>query len=337
MSEITSGRRLPTSAGPRPEAIKAIPVRHPWRWVSAVVVFALAADLVYMVVHSVAVDITPPYGSGWAVVWHFLFSRLILRGVVITIELTVLAMVLGVVLGVILAVMRLSPNPVTSSIAWLYIWFFRGTPVIVQIFFWFNLNTVLHDIGLGFPGTPYFILFGHTNSLIPAFLSVAMGLGLNEAAYMAEIVRAGIISVEQGQTEAAQALGMTRLLVMRRIVLPQAMRVIIPPTGNETISMLKTTSLAVVVGSVPDLFTIAHQISETTFAIVDLAIVASLWYLFMTTILTIGQYYIERHFARGAQRQLPPTPFQRLGRMLFTFHAPPPVVAEPVTLPSEHR
>ena len=336
MSDLTSGRRLPTSAGPPPEAIKAVPVKHPWRWVSAVVVFLLAADLVYTVVHSVAVDPTP-YGSGWAAVSHFLFSRLILRGVLITIELTVLAMVIGVVLGVILAVMRLSPNPVVSSMSWLYIWFFRGTPVIVQIFFWFNLNTVLPHIGLGLAGTPLFINLGSTNSLIPPFLAVALGLGLNEAAYMAEIVRAGIISVEQGQTEAAQALGMTRLLVTRRIVLPQAMRVIIPPTGNETISMLKTTSLAVVVGSVPDLFTIAHQISETNFAIVELIIVASLWYLLMTTVLTIGQYYIERYFARGAQRELPPTPFQRFGRMLFTFHAPPPAVAEQVTLPSEHR
>ncbi|HEY9287728.1 MAG TPA: amino acid ABC transporter permease [Candidatus Dormibacteraeota bacterium] len=336
MSEITSGQR-PAAAAVRPEAIKAIPVRHPWRWISAAVIFLLAADLVYMVVQSIAVDKTSD-GYGWAAIWHYLFSYLILRGVLITIELTVVAMVLGVVLGVILAVMRLSPNPVTSSIAWLYIWFFRGTPVIVQIFFWFNLNSVLHVIGLGFPGTPYFVLFGHTNSLIPAFLSVALGLGLNEAAYMAEIVRAGIISVEQGQTEAAQALGMTRLLVMRRIVLPQAMRVIIPPTGNETISMLKTTSLAVVVGSVPDLFTIAHQISETNFAIVELAVVASLWYLFMTTILTIGQYYIERYFARGSQRELPPTPLQRFRRTLFTFHAPPPGPVEvPVSLGHERR
>lgn len=316
--------------------IKAIPVRHPWRWVSAVVITLLAADLVFMVVQSVAVDTTPD-GPGLVAIWHYMFSRLILRGVLVTIELTVLAMIIGVLLGVVLAVMRLSPNPVVSSISWLYIWFFRGTPVLVQIFFWFNLNIVLHRIGLGLPGTPYFLQIGLTNSFISPFTSVALGLGLNEAAYMAEIVRAGIISVEHGQTEAAQALGMTRLLVMRRIVLPQAMRVIIPPTGNETISMLKTSSLAFIVGSVNDLFTSSSHIAQSTFAVVELAFVASIWYLAMTTVLTIGQYYVERHFARGSQRELPPTPLQRFRRLLFTLHAPPPTVPEAVSLPSEHR
>jgi polar amino acid transport system permease protein len=335
VSEITAGCGTP-AAGPRPEAIKAIPVRHPWRWISAVLVAALAADVLYTIFHSIAVDQTVA-GSGWVTVGHYLFSRLILQGVQLTIALTVVAMVIGVVLGVILAVMRLSPNPVVSWISWLYIWFFRGTPVIVQIYFWFNLNLVLPVIGLGIIGTAFFVTLGHTNSLIVPFMAVALGLGLNEAAYMAEIVRAGIISVEHGQTEAAQALGMTRLLVMRRIVLPQAMRVIIPPTGNETISMLKTSSLAVVVGSVRELFTASTQISLTTFAVVELAIVASIWYLAMTTVLTIGQYYIERRFARGSQRELPPTPLQRFRRLLFTFHAPPPLVPESVSLPSEHR
>ena len=320
MSGVTSGRTA--QVGPPPEAIKAIPVRHPWRWVSAIVLLALAVDLVYMVTSSVCSDVTSA-GSGCEAIGRYLFSPLILRGIVTTLALTVLAMLIGVGGGVLLAVMRLSPNPVVSSLSWLYIWFFRGTPVLVQIFFWFNLNIVLHELGVGLPGTPFFILFGHTNSLINAFVAVLLGLGLNEAAYMAEIVRAGIISVEQGQTEAAQALGMTRLIVMQRIVLPQAMRVIIPPTGNETISMLKTSSLAFI-ASERELFTASEQIALTTFAVVELIIVASLWYLFMTTILTIGQYYIERHFARGSQRALPLTPFQRFRRMLVTFHAPPP-------------
>ena len=159
-------------------------------------------------------------------------------------------------------------------------------------------------------------------------------IGLNEAAYMAEIVRAGIISVEHGQTEAAQALGMTRLQVMRRIVLPQAMRVIIPPTGNETISMLKTSSLAFV-AAVPELFTRSEQISSANFAVVELAIVASIWYLAMTSILTVGQYYLERYFARGSQRELPPTPWQRFKKILFTGHVPPPTEA-PISLPRAH-
>jgi polar amino acid transport system permease protein len=329
VSEITSGPLLGAAPGRRPEAIKAIPVRHPWRWVSAVLVLAITADVVYMVASSVGQDVTSA-GPGWVAVGRYLFGTLILRGIVVTLELTVLAMAIGVGLGIVLAVMRLSPNPVVSSVSWVYIWFFRGTPVLVQIFFWYNLNTVLKVIGLGIPGTQFFLLFGHTNSLINPFMAATLGLGLNEAAYMAEIVRAGIISVEHGQTEAAQALGMTRLLVMRRIVLPQAMRVIIPPTGNETISMLKTSSLAFV-AAVPELFTRSEQISLATFAVIELAIVASLWYLFITSILTFGQYYLERYFARGAQRELPLTPLQRFRRMFFTFHAPPLLPDEPLS------
>ena len=333
MSEITSGQRFGPSPGPRPEAIKAIPVRHTWRWVSAVLVLLVAAQLIYSIV-------TAP-NLKWEIVGRYLFQGLIRGGIVVTLELTVLAMVIGVALGVILAVMRISPNPVVSSLSWFYIWFFRGTPVLVQIFFWFNLNLVLPHITLGIAGTPFFWRGPGTNTLITNFMAAVLGLGLNEAAYMAEIVRAGIISVEHGQTEAAQALGMTRLLVMRRIVLPQAMRVIIPPTGNETISMLKTSSLAFV-AAVPELFTRGEQISSANFDVVELIFVVSVWYLFMTSILTVGQFYLERYFARGSQRELPPTPFERLRRMLFTFHAPPPMPAEllppaPAVPGSEHR
>jgi polar amino acid transport system permease protein len=329
MTETAAGQPMPGSqAGRRPEAIKAVPVRHPWRWVSTVVVLALVAEGVYILV-------TAP-NMRWDVVGTYFTGRLILEGIVITLELTVLAMVIGVALGIVLAVMRLSPNPVVSWVSWFYIWFFRGTPVLVQIFFWFNLATVLPHIGLGLPGGPL-LWRANTNDLISPFMAATLGLGLNEAAYMAEIVRAGMISVEQGQTEAAQALGMTRLLLMRRIVLPQAMRVIIPPTGNETISMLKTTSLAFV-ATVPELFTRQEQISNANFDVIELALVASIWYLFMTSILTVGQYYLERYFARGAQRELPMTPLQRFRRMLFTFHAPPPVPVEaPPSVPSEHH
>ncbi len=311
----------------RPVAIKAVPVRHPGRWVAAVVVLALAGEVLYTFV-------TAPHLK-WSVVAHYLNHRLILQGIVTTLELTILAMLIGIALGVILAVMRLSPNPVVSMVSWLYIWFFRGTPVLVQIFFWYNLATVLPYIGIGIPFTGIHWQ-ADTNTLIPAFMAAMLGLGLNEAAYMAEIVRAGLISVEHGQTEAAQALGMTRLVVMRRIVLPQAMRVIIPPTGNETISMLKTSSLAFV-ASVPELFTRSEQIAAATFEVIELAIVASIWYLAMTSILTVGQYYLERYFGRGTQRGLPATPIQRFRRMLFTFHAPPPAPVEmPVSLPRGH-
>jgi polar amino acid transport system permease protein len=307
----------------RPESIKAVPVGHPGRWLAAIVVLALAGEVVGTIV-------TAP-DLHWSVVGRYLFQGLIFKGVGLTLELTAIAMVIGVVLGIVLAVMRLSPNPVVTSVSWFYIWFFRGTPVLVQIFFWYNLNSLFpHGVGLNIPFTTVGF-HADTNTLVPALVAVILGLGLNEAAYMAEIVRAGIISVEHGQTEAAQALGMRRLQVMRRIVLPQAMRVIIPPTGNETISMLKTSSLAFI-AAVPELFTRGEQISSANFFVIELLFVVSAWYLFMTSILTFGQFYLERYFARGSQRELPPTPIQRLKRMLFQFHAPPPLPEETVAV-----
>jgi len=316
----TADSAASAGGGQRPDAIRAVPLRHPWRWAAALVVLVITAEIVDTIV-------TAP-DLHWDTVRHFVTAQLILDGVRLTIELTVIAMVIGVFLGVVLAVMRLSPNPVVSSVSWFYIWFFRGTPVLVQIFFWFNLNAVLHHVGIGIP----FTNIGwqtSTNSLITPFLAAILGLGLNEAAYMAEIVRAGIISVEHGQTEAAQALGMRRLMIMRRVVLPQAMRVIIPPTGNETISMLKTSSLAFI-AAVPELFTRGEQISSVNFRVIELLFVVSAWYLLMTSVLTFGQYYLERYFARGSQRELPPTPLQRFRRMLLTFHAPVPVSGEGV-------
>ena len=319
---------MSASASPGPEAIKAIPVRHPWRWIAAAIVLAFAAEAIYTVATAPNLE--------WAVVRHFLFQDRILLGLVGTLELTVLAMAIGIALGIALAVMRLSPNPVMAIVSWFYIWFFRGTPVLVQLFFWWNLPLILPHIGIGIPftdagwSTP-------TVQLITPFLASMLGLGLNEGAYMAEIVRAGIISVEHGQTEAAMALGMRRMQVMRRIVLPQAMKVIIPPTGNETISMLKTSSLAFIT-TFGELFRTQTEISSFNFRIVELLMVVSFWYLLLTSILTGGQYYIERYFARGSQRELPLTPLQRFRRMLFTFHVPPPLPVEvPISLPSEHR
>ncbi len=300
--------------GARPEAIKAIGVRHPWRWVSAVVVLALVVGFVFEIA-------TAPLLK-WDVVTYWLFQDSILNGLRVTLELTVIAMAIGVGLGVILAVMRLSANPVVSSLSWFYIWFFRGTPVLVQLFFWYNLQLVLKTLSFGIPFTPL-MWHGDTIKIITPFMAAILGLGLNEAAYMAEIVRAGIISVDTGQTEAAQALGMTRLALMRRVVLPQAMRVIIPPTGNETISMLKTTSL-VYITTTRELFYTQELISAYNYQVIALLIVVSFWYVLCTSVLTFGQYYIERHYARGAARELPPTPLQRFRRLLFQFHAPPP-------------
>ncbi len=222
----------------RPEDIRAVPVRRPGRWLAAALVLILAVA----VVRSVATN--PRFE--WSVVGNYLFDERILEGLRVTIELTVIAMAIGIVLGAALAIMRLSPNPLVSGSSWLYIWFFRGTPVLVQLLFWYNIAALYPKIALGIPFGPAFV-HADANTLITPFTAAILGLGLNEGAYMAEIVRAGIISVDEGQTDAAQSLGMTRLQTLRRIVLPQAMRVIIPPTGNETISMLKTSSLASVI------------------------------------------------------------------------------------------
>jgi polar amino acid transport system permease protein len=211
-----------------------------------------------------------------------------------------------------------------AASSWTYVWLFRGTPVLVQILFWSFISALYPRISFGVPFGGPELLHGSANAVITPFVAAILALGLNEGAYMAEIVRAGIISVDEGQTEAAHALGMTRLQTMRRIVLPQAMRVIIPPTGNETISMLKTTSLVSVI-AYSELLYSAQLIYSVNYRQIPLLLVASAWYLIMTTVLSIGQYYIERRYSRGASRNLPDTPLQRLRRTIFSFrHASVP-------------
>ncbi|MGK4582942.1 amino acid ABC transporter permease [Kitasatospora sp. HPMI-4] len=297
----------------RPEIIKAVPVRHPGRWAGALVIAVLAAMLLH------ALILNPAFQ--WDVVGNTLFDAQIMHGLGVTLELTALAMVMGVIGGIILAVMRLSPNPLLSGTAWCYIWVFRGTPVLVQLVFWNFLGAIWANLSIGIPFGPEFVS-GSTNKLIPVFVAALLGLGLNEAAYMAEIVRGGLQSVDEGQTEAAHALGMSRAATLRRIVLPQAMRVIIPPTGNETISMLKTSSLASVI-ALEELYQAGHNIFSRTFQTIPVLIAVSVWYLLLTSVLTVGQYYIERHYARGANRTLPPTPLQRM-RGLFAGKPVPP-------------
>ena len=277
-----------TDAGPAPP-MKAVPVRHPGRWVGVAVIVVLVA----MLVHSF---LTNP-NFQWDVVGEYLFSDPVLRGLRNTLILTVLAMAIGVVGGVLLAVMRLSPNPVLAGAAAVYIWLFRGTPVITQLIFWNFLAALYPRLGLGIPFGPTFVSVD-TNAVISVFAASLLGLGLNEAAYMAEIVRGGIQSVDHGQSEAAGALGLSRTQTLRRIVLPQAMRVIVPPTGNETISMLKTTSLVVVIAYF-ELTVAVQTIYSRTFQTIPLLIVAALWYLALTSLLSIGQMFIERRFGRG--------------------------------------
>jgi len=280
----------------------------------------VVAFLAVVVVHSVATN--PRFG--WSTVGHYLFSSRILHGLLVTLELTAVSMVIGIVLGVVLAVMRLSKNPLVSGGSWTYIWFFRGTPVLVQILFWSFISALYPRISLGIPfGGPEF-LHADANTLITPFLAAILALGLNEAAYMAEIVRAGIISVDEGQTDAASALGLTRLQTMRRIVLPQAMRVIIPPTGNETISMLKTSSLVSVI-AYPELLYSAQLIYAVNYLQIPLLLTASIWYLAVTSVLSVGQYYVERHFGRGHSSRQPPVSWlTRLRRGLLIRHAGAP-------------
>ncbi len=307
MAGVHDSAATPASSG----QIKAIPVRHPGRWV----VVALIAFLAVALGNSMATNSR----FGWSTVGHYFFSSRILDGLVVTIELTATSMAIGIGLGVLLAVMRLSPNPLVSGVSWVYIWLFRGTPVLVQILLWYNIAALYPRLSLGIPFGPTFAQVD-ANTLITPFVAGMLALGLNEGAYMAEIVRAGIISVPEGQTHAAQSLGMTRLQTMRRIVLPQAMRVIVPPTGNETISMLKTTSLVSVIALPnPELLYAAQLIYSVNYRTIQLLIVASLWYLIVTTVLTIGQFYLERYFARGATRNLPETPLRRFRRTLLSL------------------
>jgi polar amino acid transport system permease protein len=307
-----------------------VPVRHPGRWAASGVILVLVAMLVNTLVFSHVVRGGVREGRfQWSVVWKYLFVTPVLRGIGVTLELTAIAMAVGIGLGVVLAVMRLSPSRLLSGSAWIYIWFFRGTPVLVQLFFWYVGITYLYPtLTLGIPFGPALYTV-NANSLVTTFIAAALGLSLNEGAYMAEVVRAGIISVDEGQTEAAQSLGMSKAQTLRRIVLPQAMRIIIPPTGNETISMLKTTSLvSVIAGS--DLFASTQNISNANYQIVPLLTVASLWYLLFTSVLTVGQFYVERHYARGSSRVLPPTPLQRLRQDLFRIRTKPvPALVEP--------
>jgi len=316
MATPTSPREQSGSPSPAQhgETLKAVSLRHPGRWVSAAVLLVFAA----MLVHSLAFSTVERGGKReqrfqWDVVGQYLFSGRVLRGLVVTLELTLLAMAIGIVLGIVLAIMRLSPNPVMTTVSWIYIWFFRGTPVFVQLLFWYNIAYIFPQFSLGIPFGPSFVTIDLNT--VSVFLIAGVGLGLNEGAYMAEIVRAGIISVDEGQVEAAQSVGMRRLQTLRLVVLPQAMRLIIPPTGNEIISMLKTSSLASVI-AVIELLGAVQQIYAVTYQTIPLLMVASIWYLAVTSVLTVGQFFIERRYSRGAARPRLPWIWRKLGQNL---------------------
>jgi polar amino acid transport system permease protein len=262
----------PPDGGSHPEAIKAIKLRHPWRILISVVLIILLALFV--------LDAAQRPAYGWPDVGKYIFDRRISQAALVTLELTVYSMIIAIVLGLLLAVMRLSPNPVVKSVAWLYLWVFRGTPIYVQLVFWGLIGLIYKNIDIGIPFLQPWISIPNTLA-VNVFIIAIIGLSLNEAAYMAEIVRAGLLSVDRGQEEAATALGMSWGQTMSRIVVPQSMRVIIPPTGNEVISMLKTTSLVAAIPLTADLYGVSRDISAVTFTPIPLLIVASIWYLLL--------------------------------------------------------
>jgi polar amino acid transport system permease protein len=275
--------------------IKAVPLRHPFRWAVALFLVLSAAAFIVDAAHRSAYD--------WKSFRKYIFDTRVLQAAGVTLALTALAMTFAITLGISLAVMRRSPNPVFRSVSWLFIWIFRGTPVYVQLVFWGLLSTIYHSFFVGIPDIHFnnFYLGFHQaiSQNFSLFWIAVIGLSLNEAAYMAEIVRAGLLSVDAGQEEAATSIGMSWWATMRYVVIPQAMRIIIPPTGNEIVSMLKTTSLVTAVPLVTDLYARTRDISAETYNPIPLLLVASAWYLAFTTILMVIQYYIEKRFARG--------------------------------------
>ncbi|PRQ11203.1 amino acid ABC transporter permease [Corynebacterium sp. 13CS0277] len=282
----------PSAAGAAtaPKPIEAKQLHHPGRWIAAAILLALATLFI--------INAATNEAYHWDTYRAYLFDTRVATAALHTLELTVLAMLLGVVLGALLAVLRMSPNPVLRAVAWTYLWVFRGTPVYVQLVFWGLMSSLYQSINVGFAEIDIQQFLENT------FILAALGLGLNESAYMAEIVRAGIQAVPEGQTEASKALGMSWWQTMRRTVLPQAMRIIIPPTGNELISMLKTTSLAVAVPYTAELYGRSMDIANNLFLPVPMLLVAATWYLVVTSILMVGQFYLERYFSKGATRQL---------------------------------
>ena len=270
--------------------LEAVPLRHWGRWLAAGIVMLFAASFLWSLARNPNME--------WGVVGDYLFKDFVIKGVGITLMLTVVAMVIGTIGGIVIAVMRLSSNPVLRGISWFYIWFFRGTPLLVQIIFWGFLAALYQQLEIGIPFTDVVFASFDTNSVVGPMTAAILALSLNEVAYAAEIVRGGIASVDPGQDDAAEALGMTKSQAMRTITLPQAMRVIVQPMGNETVTMLKSTALVSVIGG-KDLLTAVQNVYAQNYKVIPLLVVAVIWYLALTSILSVGQYFLEKKYGKG--------------------------------------
>jgi len=282
--------------------LPVVRTKHWIRWILGAVVVFVVAQLVWTLFTNA--------GYGWPTVARYFFSDAILRGLGMTLALTVVAGAIGFIVGSLLALMRLSKSPLLNSFAWSFIWFFRSVPLLVQILVWFNLGYLYPTIGLGVPFTTDYFVETQTVTLVSAFAAAVLGLSLHQAAYSAEIIRGGILSVDAGQLEAAAALGIPQHRRITRIILPQAARSIIPNAFNEIIGLLKGTSIISVI-ALSELFYVSQVIYNRNQQVIPLLLVAVLWYMILTTVLSIAQFYVERHYSRGSARVLPPTPIQR--------------------------
>ncbi len=274
------------------DSVKLVRLRHPGQWVSVAVLLVLLAMLAHTLLTNRRFQ--------WDVVWSYFTTAQILAGLRLTVLLTIAVMVCGYVLGIGLAVMRLSRNPILRSVSFGYVWFVRSVPPLVQVLFWYELASLYPELSLGVPFGPAFVTV-KTAHLFTGLLAAFVALTLDVAAFAAEIVRGGILSVDRGQTEAASALGLSRWRIFRRIVLPQAMPAIIPASGNLLIGMLKATSIVSVI-AVQDLLYSVQLIYNQNFLIIPLLLVATIWYVIVTTALSIGQHYVERYYARGTRQ-----------------------------------
>ncbi|TQO18808.1 polar amino acid transport system permease protein [Rhodoglobus vestalii] len=284
----SAGTRL--AGRSRPAPVQAVPLRHPGRWFAAIIVALFTTSLLLSIAQNPNLD--------WPTVGEYLFAPLTLSGLATTLYLTVAAMVIGLSGGIVVAVMRLSPNPVLRVVSGLFVWVFRGTPVLLQLIFWGFIGAFVPKLVIGIPFTSIEFWSVSTSDIIPATVAALLALGLNEMAYASEIVRAGIQSVDLGQTEAAHSLGMSPGKTLRRIVLPQAMRVIVPPMGNEVITMLKTTALVSVIAG-HDLMSNLQAAYAQNYKIIPLLVVAAIWYLVLTSVLNVPQMWLERRYGRG--------------------------------------
>ncbi|MEZ0165296.1 amino acid ABC transporter permease [Kineococcus sp. LSe6-4] len=306
-----TARAVPAAATTAPaersapaQPLTVLPARHPWRWVATAVVAVLAAMAVNALVTNPAWE--------WPTVGQFLFSATILESMWLTVRLTLVGTAIGLVLGTVLALMRMSHNPLLKAVSFTYISVFRSVPLILQLLFWYNLAILYTVIGFGIPFGPQFWTFP-TQDLVGPLTAAFLGLGLHQAAYFAEIVRSGFLAVDPGQREAAAALGIPRVRQFWRIQLPQALRIIVPTTGNEVIGLLKGTSVVYVM-ALPELFYQVQVVYNRTGRVIPLLLVAAVWYVVLTTVLSVLQWLVERYYGRGSSRADTPLPFLQLLR-----------------------